>query len=133
MARAVPLATWSSAPGTVSSAISLQKRRRVGPWSAFTPRCNFLAFGRVTPLRADYTVGKMETFDWASLSDEELLERRISTLGLRLEDTALQSLIQQLYDELSAKGLVFHPPCTIGAVVFVRVGISAIFTPLFAA
>ena len=44
--------------------------------------------------------------DWASLSDEELLERRISKLGLRLEGTALEPLIKQLYDELSAKGLV---------------------------
>src|SRR5947208_6492396 len=124
-------ATWSSAPGTVSLATFVQKRRRVGPWSAFTPRCNFLAFGTVTPLRADYTVGKMETFDWASLSDEELLERRISTLGLRLEDTALQSLIQQLYDELSAKGLVFHPPCHIGDEWFVPIGIPVIFIPFF--
>src|SRR5207247_8880628 len=56
-------------------------------------------------------------------SDEELLERRISTLGLRLEDTALQSLIQQLHDELSAKGLVFHPPCHIGDEWFVPIGI----------
>ena len=48
--------------------------------------------------------------DWGSLSDEQLLERRISTLGLRLEGTILEPLITQLYDELSAKGLVFHPP-----------------------
>jgi hypothetical protein len=48
------------------------------------------------------------------LSDQELLERRISALGLRLEGTALEPLIQQLYDELSAHGLAFHPPCHIG-------------------
>jgi len=41
---------------------------------------------------------EMEVADWASLSDEELLERRISTLGLRLEGTALKSLVLQLYD-----------------------------------
>src|SRR5437667_3081600 len=120
-------ATWSYATGTVSLATFVQKRRRVGPWSAFTPRCNFLGFGRVTPLRADYTVGKMETFDWASLSDEELLERRISTLGLRLEDTALQSLIQQLYDELSAKGLVFNTHGHIVDAWVVTIVISNIF------
>ena len=46
----------------------------------------------------------MEAADWASLSDQELLERRISKLGLRLEGTALEPLIKQLYDELSAQG-----------------------------
>ena len=74
---------------------------------------------------------EMEAADWASLSDEELLERRISKLGLRLEGTALEPLIRQLYDELSAKGLVFHPPCHIGDEWFVPVGIPAIFVPFF--
>jgi len=41
----------------------------------------------------------MEAADWASLSDQDLLERRISKLGLRLE--AVEPLIRQLYDELS--------------------------------
>ncbi len=56
----------------------------------------------------------MEATDWALLSDHELLERRISKLGLRLQDTALEPLIRQLYDELSAHGLVFHPPYHVG-------------------
>src|SRR5437899_11136615 len=73
----------------------------------------------------------MESADWASLSDQELLERRISTLGLRLEGTALEPLIQQLYAELTARGLVFHPPCHIGDEWFVPIGIPAIFIPFF--
>ena len=59
----------------------------------------------VAPSVETDTVREMEAADWTSLSDQELLERRISTLGLRLEGTALEPLIQQLYDELSAKGL----------------------------
>src|SRR2546430_17738299 len=52
------------------------------------------------------TVREMESAaDWVALSDEELLERRISKLGLELETTPLEPLIQQLYAELSAKGL----------------------------
>jgi hypothetical protein len=43
----------------------------------------------------------MEAADWASLSDQELLERRISKFGLRLDGTTLEPLIRQLYDELS--------------------------------
>src|SRR5205807_10554953 len=78
------------------------------------------------------TMRKMEAAaDWASLSDEQLLERRISKLGLRLEGTTLEPLIKQLYDELSAKGLVFHPRCHIGDEWFVPVGIPAIFVPFF--
>ncbi len=73
----------------------------------------------------------MEAADWVSLGDEELLERRISKLGLRLEGTALEPLIKQLYDELSAKGLAFHPPCYVGDEWFVPIGIPAIFIPFF--
>src|SRR5437764_476244 len=73
----------------------------------------------------------MEAVDSASLNDQELLERRISKLGLRLEGTTLEPLIKQLYDELSAKGLVFDPPCYIGDEWFVPVGIPAIFVPFF--
>ena len=52
----------------------------------------------------------MESPDWGSLSDDELLEKKISQLGLKLDGTPLQPLIQQLYAELSQKGLSFHPP-----------------------
>src|SRR3569832_77968 len=69
--------------------------------------------------------------DWVNLSDEELLERRISQLGLTLEETALQPLVNQLYSELEAKGLVFRPPCHVGDEWFVPVGIPAIFIPFF--
>jgi hypothetical protein len=75
----------------------------------------------------------MDTPDWASLSDDELLEKKISQLGLKLEDTKLQPLIQQLHDELLQKGLVFHPPCHIGDEWFVPVGVPAIFVPFFLA
>lgn len=43
----------------------------------------------------------------------------------------LEPLIQQLYDELSAHGLLFHPPCHIGDEWFVPIGIPAIFIPFF--
>src|SRR3989442_6105331 len=73
----------------------------------------------------------MEAAEWVNLSDDELLEKKISQLGLKLEGTELQPLIGQLYDELSQKGLVFHPPCHIGDEWFVPVGIPAIFVPFF--
>jgi hypothetical protein len=73
----------------------------------------------------------MEVADWTTLSDEQLLELRISKLGLRLDGTTLEPLIRQLYDELLAKGLVLRPPCHIGDEWFVPVGIPAIFVPFF--
>ncbi len=73
----------------------------------------------------------MEIPEWVNLSDEELLERKISQLGLKLEGTELEPLIRQLYEELTAKGLVFHPPTYIGDEWFVPVGIPAIFIPFY--
>lgn len=73
----------------------------------------------------------MEPADWVNLSDDELLERRISHLGLKLEGTEVYPLVQRLYDELSSKGLSFHPPCHVGDEWFVPVGIPAIFIPFF--
>lgn len=73
----------------------------------------------------------MEAAEWANLSDEGLLEKKISQLGLRLEGTELQPLIGQLYQELTDKGLTFHPPCHVGDEWFVPVGIPCIFVPFF--
>ncbi len=42
------------------------------------------------------TIREIEAADWVSLGDEELLERRISKLGLKLEGTALDPLIKHL-------------------------------------
>ena len=66
-----------------------------------------------------------------SIKRRAALECRIAKLGLRLEGTALEPLIKQLYDELSAKGLIFHPPCHIGDEWFVPVGIPAILFLFF--
>jgi hypothetical protein len=97
--------------------------QKFGPRQLFIKRCHSVGL--------DDTMRQMEVADWAPFSDAELLERRISSLGLRLEGTALEPLIRQLYDELSAKGLVFHPPCHIGDEWFVPVGVPAIFIPFF--
>jgi hypothetical protein len=73
----------------------------------------------------------MDLPDWHALDDEPLLDRKISQLGLTLPGTSLEPLIQQLYAELTAKGLGFHPPCHVGDEWFVPVGIPAIFVPFF--
>ncbi len=55
------------------------------------------------------TVRAMDAVDWASLSDQELLERRISRLGLRLDGTPVEPLIWRLYEELSSRNLSLPP------------------------
>ena len=69
--------------------------------------------------------------DWSALSDEELLEKKISELGLKLLGTEIEPMIHELYEELSRKGLYFHPPCFVGDEWFCPVGIPAIFVPFF--
>ncbi|MDA1087082.1 MAG: hypothetical protein O2901_08715 [Verrucomicrobia bacterium] len=49
--------------------------------------------------------------DWENLPDEELLPLRVRDLGLKIEDSPLQACVNQLYEELSARGLSFRPPC----------------------
>lgn len=73
----------------------------------------------------------METTAWVDLGDEALLDKKISQLGLTLTGTPLEALVKQLHDELTAKSLVFHPPCHVGDEWFVPVGIPAIFVPFF--
>lgn len=73
----------------------------------------------------------MNPVGWRELDDERLLQRRIRGLGLQLEGSVLEPLIQQLYDELSARGLIFHPPCHVGDEWFVPEGTPIIFIPFY--
>jgi hypothetical protein len=43
-------------------------------------------------------------------NDDEILQRRISELGLSIAGSAVEPLVRRLYEELDAKGLAFHPP-----------------------
>jgi len=49
--------------------------------------------------------------EWEHLSDEELLQMKIRDLGLSIQGSAIEGLINDLYEELDAKGIQFHPPC----------------------
>ena len=47
--------------------------------------------------------------DWASWTDEKLLELRLCDLGVAIEGTELEQRIAQINSELEARGLVFRP------------------------
>ncbi len=45
------------------------------------------------------------------MSDDELLSLKFNELDLKIEGTWIEDCVGQLYKELSAKGIDFHPPC----------------------
>jgi len=49
--------------------------------------------------------------DWETLSDEELLQIKIRDFNLSIHESPLEPLIENLYNELDAKGITFRPPC----------------------
>lgn len=52
--------------------------------------------------------------DWEKVTDEELLAKRICDLPVSIEGAWFEELIHQVYDELDAKGIGFHPPVYLG-------------------
>lgn len=46
---------------------------------------------------------------WVSLPDEELLDKRLSSLRLRIEGTVLERRVAQVYRELERRGITFRP------------------------
>jgi hypothetical protein len=52
-----------------------------------------------------------KTKDWEELPDEEILQMRVRDLGVQIPGSPLEPLIEELYEELGAKGVNFHPPC----------------------
>jgi len=48
---------------------------------------------------------------WEDLPDEQLMQLRIRDLGLKIRHSPLEPFIGQLYGELDARGIRYHPPC----------------------
>jgi hypothetical protein len=70
---------------------------------------------------------------WEHLSDEELLQSRIADLKLTIEGTDLENHTNELYAELDAKNIVYHPPCYLADEWFVLEGSTAIGIPFYLA
>jgi len=52
---------------------------------------------------------RVEAPEWASWSDEKLLDLRLSDLRLHIDGTDLENRIKQLYGELEERGIRFRP------------------------
>jgi hypothetical protein len=52
-----------------------------------------------------------KVINWEKLTDEEILPMRVRDFNLQIKDSFLEPLINKLYEELTSKGISFHPPC----------------------
>jgi len=75
----------------------------------------------------------VKTADWATLSDEKLLEVRMCDLALTIEGTELEPRIAQLNAELESRGLTFKPRYYLADEWFTPDGVAAIAIPFYLA
>lgn len=73
------------------------------------------------------------TFNWIDLNEEELLEKKISDLKLEIQGSELELQIQELYQNLEAKNLLFKPPCYLADEWFVLEKETSIGIPFYLA
>jgi hypothetical protein len=71
--------------------------------------------------------------EWVNLTDEQLLDRRICDLKLRIPGTELESRIQTFYQELDDRKIAFKPVCYLGDEWFCPEGASTIAIPFYLA
>ena len=71
--------------------------------------------------------------EWASWSNEKLLNLPISQLGVTLDGAFLSEQIQQLYAELEARQLIFRPHFWLSNEWFTPDGVPGIAVPFYLA
>jgi hypothetical protein len=70
---------------------------------------------------------------WASLRYEELLDVRMSDLGLQIKGTSLEERIARLYDELEERHIRLRPHCWLSEEWFAPDGVPGIALPFYLA
>jgi len=71
--------------------------------------------------------------DWTTLSDEKLLEARMSDLGLAIAGTEIEPRIAEINAELDARGIRFHPFYYLSDEWFTPDGVPGIAIPFYLA
>ncbi len=67
------------------------------------------------------------------LSDDELLDMRMCDLCLSIQGTAIEDRVEQLYDELAERGIMFRPHCWLSDEWFSPDGVPGIAIPFYLA
>jgi hypothetical protein len=70
---------------------------------------------------------------WTALKDDELLQKRICDLGVRIPGSELEGRVAQLHEELASRGLAFRPACYLGDEWFSPAGVPDIAIPFYLA
>jgi len=70
---------------------------------------------------------------WEPWSDEKLLDMRMCDLAVEIDGTGLEPYIEQLYQELEAKGIRFRPHFWLSYEWFVPDGVPGIAIPFYLA
>ena len=70
---------------------------------------------------------------WAKATDDELLGRRLSSLGLQLAGSRLERGVHKLYAELERRGIRHRPHCWLSSEWFSPDGIPGIAIPFYLA
>ena len=76
---------------------------------------------------------KITSKEISKLDDESLLQLRFCDLDLRIEGTVLQDRIEQLYDELEARGIRFRPHFWLSDEWFSPDGVPGVAIPFYLA
>jgi hypothetical protein len=71
--------------------------------------------------------------DWADFPDADLMKVRLCDLGLTIEGSWLEPRINDLYNELAARGLSFRPHFWLSAEWFTPDGVPGIAIPFYLA
>ena len=71
--------------------------------------------------------------EWASWSDERLLEVRLCDLGLTLRDSPIRPHIRELYRELRERGIAFRPYFWLSDEWFTPDGVPGVAVPFYLA
>lgn len=69
---------------------------------------------------------------WATLPEEELLQRRLRNLDLRIED-GLEARVERLYAELASRGIQFRPHVWLSTSFFSPDGVPGFAIPFYLA
>jgi Putative zinc-binding metallo-peptidase len=72
-------------------------------------------------------------FDWETLSDEQLLERRLSSLRVRVEGTWLEDCLNALHGEFEERGILLRPYAWISSEWFCPENTPGIAIPFYLA
>ena len=75
----------------------------------------------------------MPRFAWSRLSDEKLMRVRLRDLGLTIEGTHLEGLVEKLYGELEDRGLKLRPHVWLSTEWFSPSGVPGFAIPFYLA